>query len=179
MIKSARAKRMERHHKRGKLGGAALNLVSLMDIFTILVFFLLVNSSDVEVLPNAKDIQLPESIAEAKASESVVILISDEFIIVQGTPVAKVSEVLQLRGNDIPELRQALLSQNDRVLRRETQEDIAGREVTIMGDKDIPYRLLKKVMATCTASEYGQISLAVLQKSSDLLQEANQLSVSL
>ena len=179
MIKSARAKRMEQHHKRGKLGGAGLNLVSLMDIFTILVFFLLVNSSDVEVLPNAKDIQLPESIAEAKASESVVILISDEFIIVQGTPVASVDKVLQLRGNDIPELRQALLSQNDRVLRRETQDDIAGREVTIMGDKDIPYRLLKKVMATCTESEYGQISLAVLQKSSDLLQEANQLSVSL
>jgi len=98
---------------------------------------------------------------------------------VQGSPVAQVSDVLKLRGNDIPELRQALLSQNDRVLRRESQEDIAGREVTIMGDKDIPYRLLKKVMATCTASEYGQISLAVLQKSSDLLQEANQLSVSL
>ncbi len=179
MIKSARAKRMERHHKRGKLGSATLNLVSLMDIFTILVFFLLVNSSDVEELPNVKNIQLPESIAEAKASESVVILISEEFIIVQGTPVAKVSDVLKLRGNDIPELRQALLSQNDRVLRRETQEDIASREVTIMGDKDIPYRLLKKVMATCTEAEYGKISLAVLQKSSDLLQEANQLSVSL
>jgi len=179
MIKSARAKRMERHHKRGKLGSAGLNLVSLMDIFTILVFFLLVNSSDVEELPNAKNIQLPESIAEVKASESVVILISDEFIIVQGTPVAKVSDVLKLSGNDIPQLRQALLSQNDRVLRRESQQDIASREVTIMGDKDIPYRLLKKVMATCTESEYGQISLAVLQKSSDLLQEANQLSVSL
>lgn len=179
MIKSARAKRMERHHKRGKLGSATLNLVSLMDIFTILVFFLLVNSSDVEELPNVKNIQLPESIAEAKASESVVILISEEFIIVQGTPVAKVSDVLKLRGNDIPELRQALLSQNDRVLRRESQQDIASREVTIMGDKDIPYRLLKKVMATCTDSEYGKISLAVLQKSSDLLKEANQLSVSL
>ena len=67
------------------------------------------------------------------------------------------------------ELREALLSQNDRVLRREAQDDIAGREVTIMGDKDIPYRLLKKVMATCTESDYGQISLAVLQKSSDKL----------
>ena len=32
------------------------------------------------------------------------------------------------------------MSQNDRVLRREAQDDIAGREVTIMGDKDIPYR---------------------------------------
>ena len=144
MVKSARAKRMERRHIRGK-AGMALNLVSLMDIFTILVFFLLVNSSDVEVLPNAKEIQLP------------------------GTPVANVKEVMQRKGNDIPELRQALQSQNDRVLRREAQDDIAGREVTIMGDKDIPYRLLKKVMATCTESDYGRISLAVLQKSSDKL----------
>lgn len=169
MRKSRRAMRMERRHDRGKRGGSALNLVSLMDIFTILVFFLLVNSSDVEVLPNAKEIQLPESIAEEKAKETVVILIGDEDIIVQGTPVARVDEVMSRSGNDIPELRQALLSQNDRVLRREAQDDIAGREVTIMGDKDIPYRLLKKVMATCTESEYGQISLAVLQKSSDKL----------
>jgi biopolymer transport protein ExbD len=161
-------------HKRHKAAGA-LNLVSLMDIFTILVFFLLVNSSEVEVLPNAKDIQLPESIAEQKAKESVVILIGEEDIIVQGTPIVKVSDVMRRRGNDIPELRQALLSQNDRVLRKEAQDDIAGREVTIMGDKDIPYRLLKKVMATCTASEYGKISLAVLQKSSDKL---GQLSAS-
>ena len=168
MVKSRRAMRMDRRHKRGTQGGA-LNLVSLMDIFTILVFFLLVNSSDVEVLPNAKEIQLPESIAEEKAKETVVILIGEQDIIVQGTPVARVDEVMARKGNDIPELRQALLSQNDRVLQREAQDDIAGREVTIMGDKEIPYRLLKKVMATCTESEYGQISLAVLQKSSDKL----------
>ena len=80
----------------------ALNLVSLMDIFTILVFFLLVNSSEVEVLPNEKDIQLPESIAEEKAKETVVIMIGDEDIIVQGAPVAKVSEVMAQKGNDIP-----------------------------------------------------------------------------
>ena len=177
MHKSKRAKRMEQRHKRHKAAGA-LNLVSLMDIFTILVFFLLVNSSDVEVLPNAKDIQLPESIAEQKAKETVVILISEEYIIVQGTPIAKVSDVMRRRGNDIPELRQALQSQNDRVLRKEAQDDIAGREVTIMGDRDIPYRLLKKVMATCTASDYGKISLAVLQKSSDKLDEVDQLSAS-
>ncbi|MDJ0757976.1 MAG: biopolymer transporter ExbD [Woeseiaceae bacterium] len=170
MAKSARARRMDKHHKRNKAGGG-LNLVSLMDIFTILVFFLLVNSSDVEVLPNAKEVQLPESIAEQKAKETVVILIGDEDILVQGAPVAKVAEVMATKGNDIPELRQALKSQNDRVLRREAQDDIAGREVTIMGDKDIPYRLLKKVMATCTESDYGQISLAVLQKSSDQLDQ--------
>ena len=170
MRKSARAQRMERRHQRGKKG-VALNLVALMDIFTILVFFLLVNSSDVETLPNAKDIQLPQSIAEEKAKESVVILISEEDILVQGSPVAKVADVMKLKGNDIPQLRQALLSQNDRVMRRESQDDIADREVTIMGDKDIPYRLLKKVMATCTMADYGRISLAVLQKSSDQLEQ--------
>ena len=170
MRKSARAQRMEQRHERGKKGGA-LNLVALMDIFTILVFFLLVNSSDVETLPNAKDIQLPQSIAEEKAKESVVILISEEDILVQGSPVAKVADVMKLKGNDIPQLRQALMSQNDRVMRRESQDDIADREVTIMGDKDIPYRLLKKVMATCTMADYGQISLAVLQKSSDQLEQ--------
>jgi len=175
MQKSKRAQRMETRHKRHKAGGA-LNLVSLMDIFTILVFFLLVNSSEVEVLPNARDIQLPESIAEDKAKETVVILIGEDDILVQGAPVVKVSEVLQMRGNDIPQLRKALLAQNDRVLRRETRGDIAGREVTIMGDRDIPYRLLKKVMATCTGSDYGQISLAVLQKSSDKLDEVENLS---
>ena len=170
MVKSARARRMEKHHKRNKAVGG-LNLVSLMDIFTILVFFLLVSSSEVQTLPNAKDLTLPESIAERKPEENVVVLIGKTDILVQGSPVAKISDVLATKGNDIPALREALLSQNDRVLRRAAKEDIAGREVTIMGDKEIPYRLLKKVMATCTASDYGQISLAVLQKSSDKLDD--------
>ncbi len=177
MRKSARARRMEKRHERGKKLGA-LNLVSLMDIFTILVFFLLVNSSDVQTLPNAKDIQLPQSIAERKAKETVVILIGEEEILVQGKPVARVDQVMRLKGNDIPQLRQALMAQSDRVLRREAQDDIAGREVTIMGDKDIPYRLLKKVMATCTESDYGQISLAVLQKSSEQLAELGKITAS-
>jgi biopolymer transport protein ExbD len=168
MAKSARAKRMEKHHRRHK-GSGALKLGSLMDIFTILVFFLLVNSSDVQTLPNAKDLKLPESVAEKKPEENVVVLIGKTDILVQGKPVVKIADVMATQGNDIPALREALLSQNDRVLRQAAKDDVAGREVTIMGDKDISYRLLKKVMATCTASDYGQISLAVMQKSSDKL----------
>ena len=170
MAMSARAKRMEKHHKRHQRTGS-LNLISLMDIFTILVFFLLVNSSSVETLPNSKDLQLPQSIADEKAKETVVILIGETDIIVQGEPVASVDDVMAIQGNSIPALRRALLAQNDRILRRAARSDIAAREVTIMGDKDIPYRLLKKVMATCTESDYGKISLAVLQKSSEKLDD--------
>jgi biopolymer transport protein ExbD len=161
-----RAARMDRHHSRHKKG-VSLNLVSLMDIFTILVFFLLVNSSDVEVLPNAKDVQLPESIAETKARESVVVLVTDSQILVQGRVVGRVDEILASNDLVIPGLKAELLAQADKSLLTD-EDEIAGREVTIMGDKEIPYHLLKRVMATCTDANYGQLSLAVLQKTSEL-----------
>ena len=161
-----RAARMARHHKRHKKG-VSLNLVSLMDIFTILVFFLLVNSSEVEVLPNAKELKLPESIAEERARETVVVMVTNDNLLVQGRTVASVTEVMNREAVVIPELKQALQQQSDRVLRQDAKEDILNREVTIMGDKEIPYKLLKRVMATCTDADYGQLSLAVLQKTSD------------
>ena len=161
-----RAARMERHHKRHKRS-TALNLVSLMDIFTILVFFLLVNSSEVQTLPNAKDLVLPESVAEERARETVVVLVSDQDLLVQGQVVGSVPEIMARDEIIIPELKAALQSQTDRVLRQDAKEDILNREVTIMGDKEIPYSLLKKVMATCTDADYGQLSLAVLQKTSE------------
>jgi biopolymer transport protein TolR len=160
-----RAARMERHHKRHK-AGAAINLVSMMDIFTILVFFLLVNSSDVEVLPNAKDIVLPDSTAEVKARESVVVLLTESQVLVQGRPVAELSAVNASDAVIIPELKAALEEQTGRTIlaAADGEAAIAEREVTIMGDREIPYSLLKKVMATCTAAAYGRLSLAVLQK---------------
>jgi biopolymer transport protein TolR len=159
-----RAARMERHHKRHKRG-SVINLVSMMDIFTILVFFLLVNSSEVEVLPNAKDIHLPDSTAEEKARESVVVLVTETQLLVQGRPVAEVAAVTKSASLIIPELRAALEAQTGRALLAGSGDDaVAEREVTIMGDREIPYSLLKKVMATCTAAEYGRLSLAVLQK---------------
>ena len=162
-----RAARMQRHHARHKRG-VALNLVSLMDIFTILVFFLLVNSSDVEVLPNAKDVSLPESIAEAKARETVVVLVTNDQLLVQGQVVANIADVMSSSSLVIPGLKAALENQAGRALRTGDAAREETREVTIMGDKEIPYRLLKKVMATCTDANYGQLSLAVLQKTSEL-----------
>ena len=172
-MKSRKAQRMEKHHKRHATG--SLNLISLMDIFTILVFFLLVNSQDVETLPNAKDIQLPESYAEEKARENVVIMVTDAAILVQGRVVATRDEVDQLDGVVIPSLEAALRSQTDRVLRKDALANIEDREVTIMGDRELPYNVLKKVMASCTSAEYGKISLAVSQmapESGELIAQA-------
>lgn len=162
MSHSARAKRMERHHKRART--ASMSLVSLMDIFTILVFFLLVNQSEVQALDVPKNIELPESMALARPSETVVVMVTPEQILVQGKPVANTRDIDSSDELVIQPLRDALKAQTDRFLRASAQADIAGREITILGDKSVPYRVLKKVMATCTDADYGKLSLAVLQR---------------
>ncbi len=165
MQMSKKAQRMDRRHRRGK-SPVGLNLVSLMDIFTILVFFLLVNSSDVEVLPNARDMELPASVAEQRARENVVVMVTRDDILVQGQRIVAVADAEQTGDIVIPALEAALREQTARAVRTD-DADPTSREVTIMGDKGLPYSLLKRVMASCTAAEYGRISLAVERKDAD------------
>jgi len=162
MKQSMHAKRMERHHKRSKRQGK-LNLVSLMDIFTILVFFLLVNSSDVEVLQNNKSIKLPESIAEKRPKDTLVVMIDANNIYVGSRKVADVAEVDKSKSLVIAGLEKELQYQANRKPYRNEEEKKKGRDVNIMADKSIPYVLLKKVMSTCAKSEFRNIALAVSQ----------------
>ena len=160
---SRRAKRMERSHKR-KRPFTGFNLVSLMDIFTILVFFLLVNSSDVQVLPSTKSVKLPESSAVQKAKETIVILVNEQDILVQGRKVAKVNAANDPTVTVIESLKSELIRQAIKSRKRASKDKPFNGEVTIMGDKDIQFSLLKKIMLTCAQSRYGRISLAVLHK---------------
>ena len=163
MSQSARVKRMAKHHARTRRS-TSLNLVSLMDIFTILVFFLLVNSAEVQTLEPPKTLKLPESIALEKPRDTVVVMVTAEQVLVQGSPVVSVADIDAAEGVIIGPLRAALKAQTDRALVRAAATDLSAREITILGDRAVPYRVLKKVMATCTDADYGQLSLAVLQK---------------
>jgi len=162
MKMSRRAKRMSRHFARNKKQ-PSLNLVSLMDIFTILVFFLMVNQSDVKVLQNNESIKMPESYAEKLPEEALVIFVNNENILVQGRAVAAVKDA---SGPDaiIPELQKELEYQASKQRVLSSEEQAEGRPVTIVGDKKIPYALLKKIMATCSEANYTNISLAVNRK---------------
>lgn len=170
MKKSLRARRMDRAHKRAK-NSPKLNLVSLMDIFTILVFFLLVNSSDVEVLQTNKAIELPESTSEQRPDTTLVVTVNDQSIVVSGRPVALVNEVLSDSGdNNIPGLQAELKYHANRAGPLPPEKEQLGRAVTIMGDKEVPYTVLKKIMTTCAANEYRNISLAVNKVAKEALE---------
>jgi biopolymer transport protein ExbD len=163
MMMSRRAKRMDRKHKRGK-GVLGINLVSLMDIFTILVFFLLVNSSDGEVLPSHKSVVLPESVSEEQPRPTVVIMVNSDNVLLNGKIVVAVADLMDEQGGSSEVIMAALAVELDKAQQRNRGKEAVKVEATIMGDKEIPYRLLKKVMAAVTQAGYHRISLAVLQK---------------
>jgi len=159
--------RIKKHRQRAH-HGSHMALVPFIDMLTMLVVFLLMHSSEVEILPNTKQITVPQSIAEIKPRETVVIMVTTEDLLVNGRVVAKVSEVNNAKADLIIEpLRAALKEQNDSSLRSTAQQDLADREVTIMGDKGTPFTVLKRVMATATAADFGKVSLAVMQKEVD------------
>ena len=141
-----------------------MNLVSLIDIFTILIFFLLSNTAEVQSLPSSKAVKLPESTAEASPRETVVVVVNGEDILVQGRKVASVPEAMAASGDVIEPLQAELdlQARHERIRRESGQPE--GNPVTIMGDRNIPYRLLRKVMVTCARSNFSEVSFAVQRK---------------
>ena len=160
MRKSRRMRRMGRNRAKG----TGLLLTSLMDIFTILVFFLLFHSSGSDVQEPPKDIHLPESVIEAKPRETVEITVSPEIVIVQGKAVISTPELLDVERDTVEEITERLAQLERNIIGISTKAVVEGKEVTILADKTIPFRALKKIMSTCTGSGYGRISLAVIQK---------------
>jgi biopolymer transport protein TolR len=162
MSTSRRAQRMAQHHLRHK-ADAELNLIPLIDILSTLVAFLLVYSTEVEVIQNSKGIEIPMSIAQVSPKESVVVMITKTDVFVQGERIGSVQEVRDSKDAVVGPLRDAL-KRPLLVGKEMTERDLAQREITIMADKSLPYDVLKKVMSTCTDADYGKVSLAVIQK---------------
>jgi biopolymer transport protein ExbD len=154
-------KRAERKNRNQTM--VDMNLVSLIDVFTILIFFLLSSASGVELLPSPKAVKLPDSIAEKQPKETVIVIVSGTEIIVDGRKVADVASVINQTGDLIEPLKAELdIQANRQVIRKENEA--VSKNVTIMGDKEIPYSLLRKIMVTCARANFSDVSFAVRRK---------------
>ncbi len=160
MTMSPRERRAERRGRNGNM--VDMNLVSLIDVFTILIFFLLMNTGGVEILASPKSVHLPLSEAEKQPTETVSVIVGGDDVIVDGRRIASVAQTLAADGDLIEPLRAELAQQAARqVIRPENMAE--SRRVTILGDKDIPYRLLRKVMVTAAQAGFADVSFAVRQ----------------
>jgi biopolymer transport protein ExbD len=139
-----------------------LNLIPLIDIMSVMVAFLLVYSADVEVIQNSKGVQIPQSIAEQKPKQSVVVMITKDQLFVQGELVTSLEEIRKARTPQVEPLRAVLA--RPMLEGVAVTEGLASREITVIADKSLPYEVVKRVMTTCTREGYGRISLAVLEK---------------
>lgn len=142
---------------------AGLHLVSLMDIFTILVFFLLMNSGDSQEIESAKFITLPDSSAKSSFSNELLITVGTEFISIDDVEVVSLEKVREADGKPVKEIID-ILKTNTKELPELTEfEKTNGRSVTILGDQKVPYEILRSVMASCSQENYRDIALAVNQ----------------
>ena len=164
MRNSRRIKRMGRN----RLKITKMNLTSLMDVFTILVFFLLVNSGSVEILDSPKEVTLPESRVETKPRETVVIFVSPEEVLVQGKLVAYVDDILTDQPNALDPIAARLAELKENVIGTNTLTVSTSQEVTILADKSVPFTVIKTIMSTCTGEGFENVSLAVTQKGAQL-----------
>ena len=160
MKSSRRMRRMSRNRAKA----VKMNLTSLMDVFTILVFFLLVNSASTEVLETPKQITLPASVVEEKPRETVVIFVSPEEVTVQGESIVRVADIIATSGPIVAPIGETLSKINENIIGIHTRAVSESQEVTILADKSVPFSVIKKVMSTCTSQGFDRISLAVLQK---------------
>lgn len=149
---------------------AQLNLIPLIDIMSVMVSFLLVYSTNVQVVQNAKGIAIPKSTAHVKPRQSVVVMITKKQLFVDGQLIATVSDIRNSPGTLIEPLQKML--ERPSVSGKIQTKDSPSREVTVMADRSLPYEVVKKVLATCTASSFGRISLAVAQKAAPALTAA-------
>lgn len=163
MRDSRRMKRMERTNRKGDVKGLGINLIPMMDVLTVLVFFLLFHSFN-GAMPEAR-IALPASVVEKKPRETMHIVVSPEAVMVQGEAVVNTSKLLEDNNGIVYEIRDRLEQLERTMIETGAAKTAAeNREITLLADKTIPFKVLKKIMSTCTASGYGRISLAVVQK---------------
>ena len=147
-------------------GKVRLNLTSMMDMFTIILVFLLKTYSTEGMLIHPSDLlTLPSSTIEKSPEVALDLIVSKQSIVVNHEEVEKVSNIINQEGLIIPNLLNKL-----KVYSREAKrmEELYGTKfsgkVTIQADKEIPYKLLVKIMATCGRADYPNMRFVVYKR---------------
>lgn len=170
MKKSSRARRMDRHHRRNK-GGNTLNLTALMDIFTILLIFLLVNNDNAAKLPDDPDIDLPQSTAQELPKDALTIQVSGRQLLLDDRFVVSTEQIREQQENTIAVLVDALNQRASRAINFDPDEE---REIMILADRKVPYTVIRKIMRSCMETPYTKVAFAVLTIAEEEQNDAEQ-----
>jgi biopolymer transport protein ExbD len=147
---------------------ADLLITPMVDMFVIIVLFLIANfSATGEILMMTKDIQLPEAKNVEEVKMVPVVMVSSDEIVVDGTSVARLTDIESAEYLNIPALEEKL-----RELKKKSEDlhAMAGDgegftgDINIQGHKEVTFKYIKKVMFSCASAGYGNINFAVMNK---------------
>ena len=147
--------------KHGKSLFASLNLTSMVDFMTVVVIFLLMQfSASGEILFMQKDIRLPDASAGGELERVPVVALSADSLTFEGNIVTNLNQLSE--GEVIPELQSKLdQSRNSWTATNPGKE--FDHKVIVQADQDVPFKYIRRVMVTCTVSQYNNVMFATLR----------------
>lgn len=163
---SQRSKRILRRNAR-RPGVVSLNLVPMIDVFMVLVFFLLVTTNSIDNLRSPRELSLPASLSIDQPSDTPIIMVTKQAVLIQGTQVMTLDEAIAAPADKpLSPVRAELLKVTLMSMQgAETAGSTTRGEVNVMADRDIPYSVLKKVLATCGELKFARIAISVAHSS--------------
>jgi biopolymer transport protein TolR len=161
---------LKRHARHGGGGGGhgPLTLIPMIDMLMIMVVYLLVHAADTEILPNSRNIKIPMSVSEQKPREATVVTVTRDMLYLNGVAIVSVADVGATQDPVVEPLRAALGREAANVLPGASDQ----HEVTVLAEKSLPYAVLRKVVASCSAADYSKVSLAVVEREQSILARA-------
>lgn len=161
-----------RQPRRYGSGNAKLNITSMMDVLTIVLVFLLKNfESEGNLLTQADNLKLPYSVSKKTVKEiAITVVVDNEQVLVDNTPVFPTDSVRAQDSLLVAPMMDMLKEKREeekKVAMASGDDEATTGTVIVQLDKNIPYDVMYKVMATCGFSGYGNIAFAVVQKNAE------------
>jgi len=148
--------------KAGHSYDVSLNLTPMIDMFVVLVIFLLMTfSTSGEILFIQKEIELPKAKHTEELEQAPVVIVGNGQVVIEGASVGRMDDIAEDENFEIPDLSEKLTNLKKNFQQLHPNQEFAGK-IIIQGGKEIPFRVLKKVMYTCTMVGYTNINFAVL-----------------
>ena len=163
-MRSIKLKTAKKHvqKKASRSLDVSLNLTPMIDMFVVLTIFLLMTfSTSGEILFIQKEIELPKAAHTDELEQSPVIIIGASQVVIEGQSVGRMDDIADDENFEIADLSERLNNLKKNFQQLHPNQQFSGK-IIIQGDKEVSFRVLKKVMYTCTAVGYGNINFAVL-----------------
>lgn len=149
-----------------------LMLTSMMDMFTIVLIFLLFSFSErPETIKLDKDLELPQSSAEMDYNENIQLVLSKSSLMLDNEVVAELDNG-KIRGFDEKNLKSSVLykrlkehfEKSRKIAEENPEENLTKQEIVFLCDKSHEFKVINQVMKTAGLAGYPNFQFAVLQE---------------